>query len=183
MTANRIIEEAWEQRGSITPANAPRALREAVEEAIAGLDSGRLRVAEKAGGEWVTHQWLKKAVLLSFRLFDMEVIPGGPNDPELGPSVWWDKVPSKFDGWKAAQFKKAGFRAVPGSVANTAPGNSFTDSVLTVGSASTNSMTVDVSTCPSTDAVNLTCIGCNAPLSAPSTGAIDQNRPRMSASA
>ena len=72
------------------------------------LDSGKARVAEKAGGEWQVNQWLKMAVLLSFRLNDMDVIKGGP-----GKSVWWDKVPSKFEDWKKKDFRKVGFRAVP----------------------------------------------------------------------
>ena len=74
-------------------------LRGAVETAINLLDEGKLRVAEKINGEWVTHQWLKKAVLLSFRLNDMSVIKGGP-----GAATWWDKVPSKFDGWGENRF-------------------------------------------------------------------------------
>jgi 2,3,4,5-tetrahydropyridine-2-carboxylate N-succinyltransferase len=72
------------------------------------LDSGRARVAEKAGSEWQVHQWLKKAVLLSFRLNDMDIVKGGP-----GEATWWDKVPSKFAGWGENRFKAAGFRAVP----------------------------------------------------------------------
>jgi 2,3,4,5-tetrahydropyridine-2-carboxylate N-succinyltransferase len=75
------------------------------------LDAGEARVAEKIDGSWVTNQWLKKAVLLSFRLNDMAVIGGGP-----GKSKWWDKVPSKFDGWTAKDFRKAGLRAVPNCV-------------------------------------------------------------------
>ena len=77
------------------------AVREAVDEALNLLDSGKARVAEKAGDAWQVNQWLKKAVLLSFRLNDMEVIKGGPGD-----SVWWDKVPSKFDGWSAIDFQR-----------------------------------------------------------------------------
>ena len=87
------------------------AVRDAVETCLAMLDSGKARVAEKQGDDWVVHQWLKKAVLLSFRLNDMEVIAGGP-----GQSVWWDKVASKFEAWDAARFKEAGFRAVPNCV-------------------------------------------------------------------
>jgi len=107
MTASSIIEEAWENRGAITPASAPRALREAVEEVIAGLDSGRLRVAEKSGGEWLTHQWIKKAVLLSFRLEDNRVMEGGA-------TRYYDKVPSKFS---AFDFASAGLRVVPPAMA------------------------------------------------------------------
>ena len=87
-------------------------VRKAVEEAIALLDSGQARVAERQNdGNWHVNQWLKKAVLLSFRLEDTAVIKGGP-----GRAAWWDKVPSKFDGWTKAHFKKAGFRAVPGAI-------------------------------------------------------------------
>jgi len=104
MSAKEAIEAAWDGRATLTPANAPRALRAAVEEAIAGLDSGRLRVAEKAGGQWITHQWLKKAVLLSFRLEDNRIIEGGA-------TRYYDKVPSKFG--PAYDFAAAGFRVVP----------------------------------------------------------------------
>ena len=104
MSAREIIEGAWEGRASVNPGNAPRQLREAVEEVIAGLDAGRLRVAEKAGGQWITHQWLKKAVLLSFRLEDNRVIEGGA-------TRYYDKVPSKFGA--AYDFAAAGFRVVP----------------------------------------------------------------------
>ena len=104
------IDAAWEDRASISAATTG-AVRDAVETSLAMLDSGKARVAEKQGDDWVVHQWLKKAVLLSFRLNDMEVIAGGP-----GQSVWWDKVASKFDAWDAARFKEAGFRAVPNCV-------------------------------------------------------------------
>ena len=87
------------------------AARDAVEAALADLDDGTLRVAEKIGGEWHVHQWLKKAVLLSFRLNDMKIIAGAP-----GGAVWWDKVDSKFLGWDEARFRAAGFRAVPGAI-------------------------------------------------------------------
>ena len=80
------------------------------------MDEGKLRVAEKDGGGWQVHQWLKKAVLLSFRLNDMVEIPGGPVDPERGAAKWWDKVPSKFAGWSSNRFRDAGFRAVPGAI-------------------------------------------------------------------
>jgi len=104
---NKIIEEAWENRSSITPASAPRALRDAVEEVIAGLDGGKLRVAEKLNGAWVTHQWLKKAVLLSFRLEDNKVMQGGA-------TRYYDKVSSKF---AAFDFEKGGVRVVPPAMA------------------------------------------------------------------
>jgi 2,3,4,5-tetrahydropyridine-2-carboxylate N-succinyltransferase len=105
-----VIEAAFENRASVDAATRGE-IRDAVETALNLLDSGAARVAEKSGGEWVVNQWLKKAVLLSFRLNDMTPIAGGP-----GGSTWWDKVPSKFDGWGAAEFGKAGFRAVPNCV-------------------------------------------------------------------
>src|SRR5215467_10963468 len=109
------IDAAWEARETLGPAmRGP--WREAVEEALDGLDQGNLRVAEKTGTSWQIHQWLKKAVLLSFRLNDMVEIPGGPVDPERGAAKWWDKVPSKFAGWSANRFRDAGFRAVPGAI-------------------------------------------------------------------
>jgi 2,3,4,5-tetrahydropyridine-2-carboxylate N-succinyltransferase len=104
------IDAAWEARDTINSAT-KGAARDAVEAALAALDSGTLRVAAKEGGEWRVHQWLKKAVLLSFRLNDMSEIAGGP-----GGAPWWDKVPSKFSGWDAARFRDAGFRAVPSCV-------------------------------------------------------------------
>jgi 2,3,4,5-tetrahydropyridine-2-carboxylate N-succinyltransferase len=104
--ARKIIDEAWEERSAINASNAPRALREAVEYAIAGLDAGRLRVAEKISGEWVTHQWLKKAVLLSFRLEDNRVM-------RAGQSAHYDKVPSKFASMDDAAFAAGGYRVVP----------------------------------------------------------------------
>jgi 2,3,4,5-tetrahydropyridine-2-carboxylate N-succinyltransferase len=106
----QTIDAAWEDRANIG-INTQGAVREAVETALALLDSGEARVAEKVGDEWQVHQWLKKAVLLSFRLTDMGLIEGGP-----GGAVWWDKVPSKFEGWGENRFRAAGFRAVPGSV-------------------------------------------------------------------
>ena len=109
------IDAAWEARDGISPSTRGP-WREAVEAALDGLDSGKLRVAEKAARGWQVHQWLKKAVLLSFRLNDMVEIPGGPTDPERGASRWWDKVPSKFAGWSSNRFRDAGFRAVPGSI-------------------------------------------------------------------
>ncbi|MGH7114603.1 MAG: 2,3,4,5-tetrahydropyridine-2,6-dicarboxylate N-succinyltransferase [Stellaceae bacterium] len=109
------VDAAWDARDGISPSTRG-AVREAVEAALDGLDAGELRVAEKTQHGWQVHQWLKKAVLLSFRLNDMVEIPGGPTDPERGASRWWDKVPSKFAGWSSNRFRDAGFRAVPGSV-------------------------------------------------------------------
>jgi 2,3,4,5-tetrahydropyridine-2,6-dicarboxylate N-succinyltransferase len=109
------VDAAWESRDSISPAT-KGAWREAIEAALDGLDSGELRVAEKTAQGWQVHQWLKKAVLLSFRLNDMAEIPGGPVDAERGAAKWWDKVPSKFAGWSSNRFRDAGFRAVPGSI-------------------------------------------------------------------
>src|SRR3954466_6817797 len=104
-----IIEEAWNRRDTLDVGM--RDVREAVEAALDGLDCGRFRVAEKRDGEWRVHQWLKKAVLLSFRLNEMKLISGAP-----GEAHWWDKVDSKFANWTEDQFRAAGFRAVPGSI-------------------------------------------------------------------
>jgi 2,3,4,5-tetrahydropyridine-2-carboxylate N-succinyltransferase len=102
------IESAWETRDTLTP-DTGGATREAIETALMLMDRGEERVATReADGKWVVHQWLKKAVLLSFRINAMEPIPGGP-----GHATWWDKVPSKFDGWGEAEWLEAGFRAVP----------------------------------------------------------------------
>ena len=108
--AQSIIEQAWDNRDQVN-LKTEGDIRNAVVFALNQLDSGKARVAEKSGGEWQVNQWLKKAVLLSFRLNDMEMIGNGP-----GNSSWWDKVPSKFDGWKEADFRAAGFRAVPNCV-------------------------------------------------------------------
>jgi 2,3,4,5-tetrahydropyridine-2-carboxylate N-succinyltransferase len=110
MTADlaATIDKAWDDRDTLG-FTTKGAVRDAVETALAGLDSGTFRVAEKTGGNWVVNQWLKKAVLLSFRLNDNTLIAHGPGSN----GVWWDKVPSKFDGWDEAKFRKAGFRAVP----------------------------------------------------------------------
>ena len=104
------IEAAWEARESISTATKGE-VREAVEATLEALDKGQLRVAEKRGADWHVNQWAKKAVLLSFRLTDMYEISGSN-----GGSNWWDKVPSKFQGWSAADWRNAGFRAVPGSI-------------------------------------------------------------------
>jgi 2,3,4,5-tetrahydropyridine-2-carboxylate N-succinyltransferase len=100
------IDSAWENRAQISPATADSQLRAAVGEVLSRLDAGALRVAEKAAGEWVTHQWVKKAVLLSFRIQDNEVIRDGYTN-------YFDKVPAKFAGYGSADFKAGGFRVVP----------------------------------------------------------------------
>ena len=122
----QTIDAAWDDRDNVN-FNTTGAVRDAVMEALDLLDSGQARVAERQGvGDWKVNQWLKKAVLLSFRLQDMVTIPGGGDFPGIGQSVWWDKVPSKFSGWDEARFREAGFRAVPGCVvrksAYVAPG-------------------------------------------------------------
>jgi len=122
----QTIDAAWDDRDNVN-FNTAGAVRDAVIDALDLLDSGKARVAEQRGvGDWVVNQWLKKAVLLSFRLQDMVTIPGGGDFPGIGQSVWWDKVPSKFSGWDEQRFRDAGFRAVPGCVvrksAYVAPG-------------------------------------------------------------
>lgn len=110
------INTAWENRDSVN-LDTKGAVREAVVEALALLDNGTARVAEPTGAhQWVVNQWLKKAVLLSFRLNDMQLIPSGTVYPGSGESVWWDKVAPKFSDWDEARFRAAGFRAVPGCV-------------------------------------------------------------------
>jgi 2,3,4,5-tetrahydropyridine-2-carboxylate N-succinyltransferase len=109
------IDAAWESRDGINSATKGE-VRDAVEAAIAGLDDGSFRTAEKVGGQWVVNQWLKKAVLLSFRLFDSVPMDGGAVFPGMGGAPWYDKVPLKTTGWGANRFAKAGFRAVPGSI-------------------------------------------------------------------
>jgi len=125
------IEAAWDERDKITP-KTKGSLRKSVDQVLLMLDQGKARVAEKKDGQWVVNQWLKKAVLLSFRLSDMTLIGGAP-----GKAKWWDKVPSKFDGWTAMQFRKAGFRAVPGAIvrrsAYIAPGVVLMPSFVNLG--------------------------------------------------
>jgi 2,3,4,5-tetrahydropyridine-2-carboxylate N-succinyltransferase len=128
----KTIDDAFAQRNEIGPAT-KGAIRDAVEAALDLLDAGRARVAEKqSDGSWRVNQWLKKAVLLSFRLNDMSVIPGAP-----GKAAWWDKVASKFDGWSEARFREAGFRAVPGAIvrrsAYVAPGVVLMPSFVNLG--------------------------------------------------
>jgi 2,3,4,5-tetrahydropyridine-2,6-dicarboxylate N-succinyltransferase len=126
-----IIEAAWQARDAINSATRGE-VRDAVEAALDLLDKGQARVAAKSGGEWVVNQWLKKAVLLSFRLNDMTPISGAP-----GGASWWDKVPSKFAGMTEDSFKEAGFRAVPGAVvrrsAYVAPGVVLMPSFVNLG--------------------------------------------------
>jgi 2,3,4,5-tetrahydropyridine-2-carboxylate N-succinyltransferase len=111
MTAlQTTIEQAWDQRTELSPATAPKAVREAVEHVLSELNAGRLRVAEKTAGDWVVHQWIKKAVLLSFRLEDNRPMPAGSLQ-------FYDKVPTRFEGWTAQDFAAGGFRVVPPAVA------------------------------------------------------------------
>ncbi len=125
------IDAAWLQRETIGAATSGEA-REAVDAALDALDSGAARIAEPVDGRWVVHQWLKKAVLLSFRLNPMAMISGGP-----GGGQWWDKVPSKFTGWDQDRFEAAGFRAVPGAIvrrgAYIAPGAVLMPSFVNIG--------------------------------------------------
>ncbi|MDQ0316654.1 2,3,4,5-tetrahydropyridine-2,6-dicarboxylate N-succinyltransferase [Amorphus orientalis] len=126
-----IIDEAFEKRAEIG-ADTGGDVREAVDAALGLLDRGEARVAEKRDGAWSVNEWLKKAVLLSFRLNPMTVIPGGP-----GGAPWWDKVPSKFAGWGAGDFEEAAFRAVPGAIvrrsAHIAPGVVLMPSFVNLG--------------------------------------------------
>lgn len=106
----QVIEQAWEDRANIKPGSAPAKLGEAVEQVLGLLDQGKLRVAEKIGGEWVTHQWIKKAVLLSFRLEDNRIMGAGD-------TKYFDKVPLKFAKYDREQFERGGFRVVPPATA------------------------------------------------------------------
>ncbi len=128
----KTVEKAFDERDGVNTGTRGE-VREAVETALELLDKGQARVAERqADGSWTVNQWLKKAVLLSFRLNPMEIVKGGP-----GESVWWDKVASKFDGWSANEFEKAGFRAVPNCVvrrsAYVAPGAVLMPSFVNLG--------------------------------------------------
>jgi 2,3,4,5-tetrahydropyridine-2-carboxylate N-succinyltransferase len=126
-----VIEDAFERRDGIGPGTSGE-VRAAVETALDLLDRGEARVAEKGPQGWIVHQWLKKAVLLSFRLNDMTTIQGGP-----GGATWWDKVPSKLAGWDERRFREAGFRAVPGAIvrrsAYVAPGVVLMPSFVNLG--------------------------------------------------
>lgn len=128
----RAIEAAWDDRDTITPSTKGEA-RDAIEETLNALDGGKLRVAERQeNGDWYVNQWAKKAVLLGFRIKDMETHIGGPQG-----SDWWDKVDSKFKGWNDADWKTAGFRAVPGAIARKsafiAPGVVLMPSFVNLG--------------------------------------------------
>ncbi len=107
----QTIDDAWQRRDALSPESDDE-VRAAVDAAIDGLDAGRLRVAEKIDGAWRVNQWLKKAVVMSFRLYDAHTISGGPGEG----SPWFDKMASKFAGWDEARFRAAGFRAVPSCV-------------------------------------------------------------------
>ncbi|MGH6924728.1 MAG: 2,3,4,5-tetrahydropyridine-2,6-dicarboxylate N-succinyltransferase [Propylenella sp.] len=126
-----VVEGAFEKRDSVGVSTGGE-VRDAVDAALDLLDSGEVRVAEKRDGRWIVNEWLKKAVLLSFRLNDMSTIPGGP-----GGATWWDKVPSKFAGWGENRFRAAGFRAVPGAIvrrsAYIAPGVVLMPSFVNLG--------------------------------------------------
>jgi len=130
-TLQSVVDAAWEARESVTLTTQGE-VRDAVEATLGLLDSGKVRVAEKRDGAWQVNPWLKKAVLLSFRLNDMALIAGGP-----GKARWFDKVPSKFDGWDEARFRAAGFRAVPHCVvrrsAYIAPGVVLMPSFVNLG--------------------------------------------------
>jgi 2,3,4,5-tetrahydropyridine-2-carboxylate N-succinyltransferase len=135
------IEAAWEARDTVS-ASTKGAVRDAVDAALDLLDKGEARVAEKAGGEWIVNQWLKKAVLLSFRLEDMGLISGGP-----AGSFYWDKVAPKFAGWTADDFKKGGFRVLPGAIvrrsAYIAPGAVLLPSFVNLGARVDSGTMVD----------------------------------------
>ena len=111
-----IIERAFDNNEDVNP-NTSGEVKEAINLALNLLDTGKLRVAEPTGkSQWKVNQWLKKAVLLSFKINDMDIITGGPQSINNDPANWWDKIPSKFSGWGKQEFKSAGFRAVPGCV-------------------------------------------------------------------
>jgi 2,3,4,5-tetrahydropyridine-2-carboxylate N-succinyltransferase len=136
-----FIDSAFEHAAEITP-ETKGVVRDAVEEVLDLLDKGELRVAEKQAGSWVVNQWLKKAILLSFRLHEPHRIEGGP-----GGASWWDKVPTKFAKWKAKDFKEAGFRVVPGAVvrrsAYIAPGVVLMPSFVNLGARVDSGTMVD----------------------------------------
>ncbi|HEY9348072.1 MAG TPA: 2,3,4,5-tetrahydropyridine-2,6-dicarboxylate N-succinyltransferase, partial [Inquilinus sp.] len=135
------IEQAWADRNSLTSATQGPA-RDAIEAVLEGLDNGTLRVAEKIDGEWQAHQWLKMAVLLSFRITDSKIVAGGPDG-----AVWYDKVAPKTLGWGENRFREAGFRSVPGAVvrrsAYIAPGVVLMPSFVNVGARVESGTMVD----------------------------------------
>lgn len=138
--AQTVIEAAWDDRAALNGSD--KDLQEAVASAIAALDTGEVRVASPARDaglprvQWTIHEWLKKAILLSFRLNENVVMDGGPGD-RSGPGAWWDKVPSKFAGWRHDEFQAAGFRAVPPCAvrrgAYVAPGAVLMPSYVNIG--------------------------------------------------
>ena len=136
-----FIDSAYEHAAAITP-ETKGVVRDAVEEVLTLLDKGTLRVAEKVGGDWIVHQWLKKAILLSFRLHEPHKIDGAP-----AGGAWWDKVPNKFAHWKAKDFKEGGFRVVPGAVvrrsAYIAPGVVLMPSFVNLGARVDSGTMVD----------------------------------------
>jgi 2,3,4,5-tetrahydropyridine-2-carboxylate N-succinyltransferase len=136
-----FIDSAFEHAAEITP-KTDGVVRDAVDETLDLLDKGEVRVAEKVDGQWIVHQWLKKAILLSFRLNDPRKMDGGPDG-----SSWYDKVPTKFAKWKAKDFKQAGFRAVPGAVvrrsAYIAPGVVLMPSFVNLGARVDSGTMVD----------------------------------------
>ncbi len=136
-----FIDSAFEHAAEITP-KTDGVVRDAVDETLDLLDKGEVRVAEKVDGQWAVHQWLKKAILLSFRLNDPRKMDGGPDG-----SAWYDKVPTKFAKWKAKDFKQAGFRAVPGAVvrrsAYIAPGVVLMPSFVNLGARVDSGTMVD----------------------------------------
>lgn len=131
MSLEQIIDQAWEDRATIST-ETQGDVRAAVDAVLTGLDKGEYRIATKTGSDWTVHQWLKKAVLLSFRLNPNQQMNHGPDN-----SAWWDKVPVKTAGWSDADFANAGFRAVPGSFARKgayiAPGVILMPSFVNIG--------------------------------------------------
>ena len=141
------INTAWDNRDAVN-ADTKGAVRDAVVEALNLLDSGKVRVAEPTDNhQWVVNQWLKKAVLLSFRLNDMQLIPSGTIYAGSGESAWWDKVAPKFSGWDEARFREAGFRAVPGCVVRhsdyVAPGVVIMPGFINLGASVDSGTMVD----------------------------------------
>ena len=130
--SENLISGAWEAREALS-FSATDPLQEAIERVLVALDAGELRIAEKSGDDWIVHDWIKKAILISFRLTDSRLIQGGPGLE----GTWFDKIPSKFQAWGEDDFKKAGFRAVPGALvrrsAYIAPGAVLMPCFVNVG--------------------------------------------------